>query len=109
MTKEELLYSADYDFKRTVDLLVSKGNDYSTDDALSNFKQVGAICGISPAKAALVLIAVKVARLGVLLSGVEPKNESIIDSVDDLRTYSFLLNALVKEEMNNGLSQPTQG
>ena len=78
-------------------VLVAKGNDYAAADVLSNFKTAAAICQITPDVQCLSLIATKVARLGVLLSGAEPKNEPIADSVLDLINYAFLLSCLLED------------
>jgi hypothetical protein len=48
-------------------------------------------------KTVLALIATKVARLGVLLQGSEPNNESIEDSMLDMICYSILLNMIQSE------------
>lgn len=82
-------------------VLLKKSQDYANKDVLSNFKFAGNICGISPEKNCLSLIATKVARLGVLLNGKIPKNESIKDSILDLANYAVLLNMLVIESENN--------
>lgn len=80
-------------------ILESKGNDYATTtDVLQNFRVAAAICQITPEQQALSLISTKVARLGVLLSGVEPKNEAIDDSVIDLANYTFLLHCLLVDK-----------
>lgn len=79
--------------------LLKKGDDYSNSDRLSNFKQAGFICGISPALQCLSLISTKVARLSSLLnSNKSPKNESVQDSVLDLANYSILLSMILEEE-----------
>ena len=73
-------------------VILSKSEDYATEnDVLSNFKLAGAICGLTPELNCLSLIATKVARLGVLLQGKVPNNESIQDSVLDLANYAVLL------------------
>lgn len=100
MTKqqqEEILESI---FAKIKDIQLKKGNDYSSNtDRLSNFKLAGSICGLTPELNCLSLIATKVARLGVLISGEKtPDNESIIDSVDDLISYSILLNMILSEK-----------
>ena len=83
---------------KQVKVLSSKGGDYAKEDLLSNFKEVAATVGITPAQVALTLICVKTSRLGTLLANLdEPNNESIIDSVLDLANYSFLLHVLVDE------------
>ncbi len=74
-----------------------KGNDYANEDRLSNFKLAGSIIGLSAQQNCLSLIATKVARLGVLLQGSEPNNESIEDSMLDLTCYSILLKMIQSE------------
>ena len=78
-------------------IILSKREDYAGEDVLSNFKLAGNICGISPARQCLSLIATKVARLSQLLDWNKPNNESIEDSIKDLTIYGFLLNCLMKE------------
>lgn len=81
--------------------LLSKGDDYANSDRLSNFKMAGAISGLKPEVQCLSLIAVKVARLGVLLnSDKSPSNESIQDSVLDLANYSLLLSMILTDKQN---------
>lgn len=80
-------------------ILLAKGDDYSTEDRLSNFKNVANIVNITPEQSCLVLVATKVARLGVLFnSSTGAKNESINDSVIDLANYTFLLDCILKEK-----------
>lgn len=108
MYLEELAEICNDQWQKTMDLLQSKGDDYSKEfDVLSNFKEAGAICGISPKVHCLALIATKVARLGVLFNKEgQPNNESVQDSISDLITYSFLLQAVVAEETKQNL--PTE-
>ena len=80
------------------EIMLKKGNDYANIDRLSNFKLAGNICGISPEKNCLSLMATKIARLGVLLENKKPNNESIEDSIIDLANYSLLLGMLIKEK-----------
>lgn len=81
--------------------LFSKGNDYSNEDRLSNFKLAGSIAGVSAPLNCLNLIATKVARLGVLLNTKnKPNNESISDTILDLANYSVLLSMLISEDEN---------
>jgi len=79
--------------------LFKKGQDYSNEDRLSNFKLAGNIVGIGPALNCLNLIATKVARLGILLNttGI-PNNESVNDSVLDLTNYGMLLSMIINED-----------
>jgi hypothetical protein len=78
-------------------ILKLKGEDYANEDVLSNFKSAGANISISAELQCLSLIATKVARLGNLLSGKKPNNESISDSILDLSNYTDLLYCLVNE------------
>jgi hypothetical protein len=78
--------------------LLSKGDDYANQDRLSNFKLAGAVTGMDAKKNCLALIGTKVARLGNLLHGKEPKNEAVIDSVLDLSNYADLLYMILIEE-----------
>ena len=80
-------------------VLKLKGEDYATEtDVLQNFKTAGANIGISAELQCLSLIATKVARLGNLLSGKTPNNESVADSILDLSNYTDLLYCLVNEK-----------
>lgn len=79
-------------------VMLGKGDDYANEDRLSNFRLAGNICGITPELNCLNLIATKVARLGVLLQGKEPKNESVQDSILDLSNYSVLLNMIIVDK-----------
>lgn len=78
-----------------------KSEDYANEDILSNFKTAGANCGISAEQQCLSLIATKVARLGNLLSGKTPNNESVSDSILDLSNYTDLLYCLVNEQITD--------
>jgi len=101
MTKQEQATSLEATFEKMRSTLLSKGDDYSTDDRLSNFKLAGAICGLTPQQQCLSLIATKVARLGVLLGSKDsPKNEPIMDSVLDLVNYAVLLSMIMEENDN---------
>ena len=84
---------------KIIEIQLSKGDDYANSDRLSNFKLAGNICGLTPEQNCLSLIATKVARLGVLISGEsKPNNESVDDSVIDLISYGTLLYMLRSEK-----------
>ena len=85
-------------FKRQKEILTSKGNDYANEDRLSNFKLAGTICQLTPEQNCLSLMATKVARLGVLMNGPSPSNESIRDSIIDLANYCVLLDELIEDK-----------
>lgn len=98
MNKQEQQAFFDIFTQEQRDLFSAKGDDYAGEDRLSNFKFAGAICGLSAERQCLSLVATKVARLGQLLSGKEPKNEAIKDSVLDLCNYGVLLAMLLAEK-----------
>jgi hypothetical protein len=98
MTKQEQRLFFDVFTSQMAEVMLSKGDDYAGADRLSNFKNVGTICQLQPEQACLSLIATKVARLGQLLTGKEPNNESIADSVLDLANYSILLAMLLDDK-----------
>ena len=102
MTQEEQIKHFEVMITQMKETLFKKGNDYSNEDRLSNFKLAGAICGLKAEQNCLSLIATKVARLGVLLnSDKEPNNESVQDSVLDLANYSILLSMILKSTTTN--------
>lgn len=91
--------------KRRLELARRKGADYATKDVLSNFKRMAQVIGIlrvDPAKphgVALVYALLKIDRLCNLLSkNVKPQNESLRDTIDDLKNYVDLLEACLMEK-----------
>lgn len=99
MTQEQQLKEFDIFVQKAKVIMTKKGNDYANQDILSNFKLAGSICGLAAEINCLSLIATKVARLGVLLSsGRAPENEAVIDSVDDLQIYAFLLRCILQDK-----------
>jgi hypothetical protein len=99
MTKDEQIIFFEAFTQKQKDVMLSKGDDYAGGDRLSNFKKAGTICGLNAELNCLNLIATKVARLGELLNGKEPKNESVEDSILDLANYSILL-AMIRNDKN---------
>ena len=86
-------------FKQCLEMLCSKANDYAKDeDVFSNFKKIAYLSDIPTEKTFLVFMTVKIARLAELLSGKEPNNESIDDSLIDIINYSALLTIYRKEQ-----------
>ena len=92
-----------FDFQQELEkLLTSKGNDYSNEDRLSNFKEVGELIGTDPRQVCVQMIAVKISRISNLIkSGNTPNNESLSDSIDDLNGYSLLLKMIDLEIQSN--------
>ena len=101
--------------KRQAEIMLSKGNDYAGEDRLSNFKLVGQICGLSHEMVAMVMEATKIVRLGQLMRGKEPSNESIDDSILDGSNYYALWAMLrgekdfIKQIRQNGILQREDG
>jgi hypothetical protein len=79
------------------EILLQKGDDYATEDRMSNFKLAAAITGLTAEQICLAVIGIKLARLGVLTKGKTPKNESIEDTIIDTANYYFLLDCIRKD------------
>lgn len=87
-------------------VLLSKGNDYaSVGDVLKNFKEVSTICdmlGIDSRNlygTHMFYIILKIQRIcNLLFSNKKPSNESVEDTLLDLRNYIFLLQCSIKEQ-----------
>lgn len=107
MTRDEQIEYLDQQFGKIHATLAKKGNDYANADRLSNFKYSGDITGVSAVKATLLMVAIKVARLGNLLdSPMAPNNESIEDSIQDLQGYSLLLGMVVEDMKKPQVGDP---
>lgn len=90
---------------QTLELLKSKGHDYAGEDILKNFKQMHQMCdllGVDLSKIEgvhMFYILLKIQRLcNLIFSGKEGKNESIQDTLLDLRNYTDLLNCTLQEK-----------
>lgn len=98
-TKQMELFQQEQERRRAI--LIKKANDYSTEeDVLSNFKLTAQVAKTTPEQFAVNMISLKVVRIGNLLGG-EGKmslNESVIDTLDDLENYSFLLKCILYEK-----------
>jgi len=91
--------------KRRLELVKRKSADYADEDILSNFKRMAKVIEtlrIDPTRphgVALIYILLKLDRLCNLLSkNTQPQNESIQDTIDDLKNYLDLLEACLVEE-----------
>lgn len=101
MTKDQQEAFYDRYVAELRDILLNKGDDYANADRLSNFKQAGAMAGISAKQNCLSLIATKVSRIGNLIATDNiVKNESVQDSVKDLINYGVLLAMILEEEQH---------
>lgn len=80
------------------EILNKKGQDYASDNTLSNFILAGSICKLTPEQNCLSLMATKMARLGELMSsGKAPNFESVRDTIIDLANYCILLDMLLTD------------
>jgi len=95
-TLTELIRDLQDDELKTV---VIKNHDYANKDALSNFKIVADNMGINAEQVCLTLINVKVARLNnLIMESKVGKNESIDDTILDMRVYLGILQAIRNEK-----------
>lgn len=104
MTQEEQIDGIKHLHEVELELLKSKGSDYANEDVLANFKQVSEVCRLLNIDSRtlygthLFYIILKVQRICNLLSSEkEPKNESIADTLVDLRNYIALLACSIVE------------
>jgi hypothetical protein len=88
-----------------IELLKSKGHDYAGEDILKNFKQLNAACELFEIDVSKIegvhmfYILIKIQRIcNLLFSGKQGKNESIQDTLIDLRNYVDLLNCTLTEK-----------
>lgn len=88
-----------------INVLISKSNDYATEDVLSNFKRLATAAKAlnlnvqTPEGYALYMVLMKLDRINNLFtSGKMPSNESIEDSFGDLINYAKLAFCITKEK-----------
>lgn len=106
MTQEEEIQLIEGFNEKCLALIRSKGHDYSgTEDILKNFKQIHQICSILNVDFSKVesvhmfYIFIKIQRLcNLIFSDTTPKNESVEDTILDLRNYVDLLNCTIHEK-----------
>jgi hypothetical protein len=105
MIKREQLQLIESLDNTLLNVLKSKGEDYATEDVLSNFKQVSSAAKVlnidvgNPTNYALFMCVLKIARLTNLINNNKvPNNESIEDSFIDLIGYSKLAYCNYKDE-----------
>lgn len=105
MKQEEQLKFVQQLNEQGVELLKSKGHDYAGVDVLKNFKQMKELISVLEIDTNKIegihmfYIVLKIQRLcNLLFSGKEAKNESIQDTLIDLRNYTDLLNCTLEEK-----------
>lgn len=91
--------------EKGIDLLKSKGHDYAGVDVLKNFKQMHQLMSLLEIDTSKIegvhmfYIVLKIQRLcNLLFSNKVAKNESISDTLIDLRNYTDLLNCTLEEK-----------
>lgn len=97
MNYTEMIELFDSTMSANKELLLKKMQDYADEDVLTVFKDVAAIAALNPEDVALVMIGVKVSRIGNLLGKTEVNFESLDDSINDLINYAFLLKCIRNE------------
>ena len=100
MTTQELIAMVEEFQVQEVEMLKSKGADYSgTSDTLSNFKSIAALSGTSKYFVWLVYFLKHVWAINTWVkTGGNLKDESIESRIMDARNYLILLLALIKED-----------
>lgn len=99
LTEAEYLTLVEESFKRRLALHQKKSHDYaSTEEVLGNFKRVAKILqilNVDPTRSTgtgMIYIILKIDRFcNLAFSGKVPKNESVQDTIDDLKNYVDLL------------------
>lgn len=107
MKQEEQLKFIEEINSKGIELLKSKGYDYAGLDVLKNFKQMDQLTKLLEVDMTSIegihmfYIVLKIQRLcNLLFSGKTAKNESIADTLIDLRNYTDLLNCTLKEKQD---------
>lgn len=105
MNQQEQLQFIEEINRNGIELLKSKGHDYAGLDVLKNFKQMNEMINLLEIDTKQIegihmfYILLKIQRLSNLLfSNKKAKNESIQDTLIDLRNYVDLLNCTLKEK-----------
>ena len=95
-----ILKSLDEMHERLRKTLQAKGEDYAGGKAFHNFEVTAQITGMTREMGVLVRICDKVSRIGMLLRKDRPavKDESLLDTIEDLVGYATILRAMVKKE-----------
>ena len=108
MKQEEQLKFVESLNEKGIELLKSKGHDYaSSGDVLKNFKQMRELLSLLEVNMStlegthMFYLLLKIQRLcNLLFSDKVAKNESIQDTLIDLRNYTDLLNCTLEEKKN---------
>jgi len=115
MTQQEQLELISEINEKGIELFKSKGHDYAGVDILKNFKQMHNVLQLLEVDMSKVegvhmfYILLKVQRLcNLLFSNKVAKNESVSDTLIDLRNYTDLLNCTLQEKQSLELNPVTK-
>lgn len=105
MNQKEQLEFIDKLNKQGIEIMKAKGHDYAGEDILKNFKEMNGLLVLLNVDTTKVegthmfYILLKIQRLcNLLFSNKVAKNESIQDTLIDLRNYVDLLNCSLEEK-----------
>jgi len=112
LSDQRCSYSSNKEFDAVLRLMGElhdkKAHDYAKDaNRYSNFESAAEVADITPERVFLVMIGIKIARIRELLSGKEPLNESLDDTILDLAVYASIWRAYrVEQEKVTTLTPP---
>lgn len=105
MTQQQQLELIQKINEQGITLMKSKGHDYAGEDILKNFKQMHQMCALLEVDLSRIegvhifYVLLKIQRLcNLIFSNKEAKNESVQDTLIDLRNYIDLLNCTLHEQ-----------
>lgn len=91
--------------KQTQKLITGKAKEYARGDRLSNFKWVAEMDNITPEKALWGMWSKHICSIKYILDdldkGIIPSDKIINEKCGDMVVYAILLEALLKERLNN--------
>ena len=93
--------------KNELEVLDRKAHDYATGkDSLSNFKDTALMADIPVEKVFMTILGIKMCRLRELTGGKQAKNESVSDTLMDMKNYLSLFQAYLYEKNSIGGTTP---
>lgn len=99
MTHDEKLEIVNDLLRKSMVVLEQKGNSYTTDDCLSNFKQAAALQGCTTAQALYGMAAKHIISISNMVANKVDYDESIWDEkLVDAINYLCLLKVVIKED-----------
>lgn len=102
MTHDEKLEIVNDLLRKSMVVLEQKGNSYTTDDCLSNFKQAASLQGCTTAQALYGMAAKHIISISNMVVNKVDYDESIWDEkLGDAINYLCLLKVVIKEDQKN--------